>query len=69
MADKDYTVFDRVVRVKIDGWRALLAARERFRARRAGFACCFTSVAGRLETVGKPITLRPTPCWMPKWLA
>ncbi|MGB0515972.1 MAG: beta-ketoacyl synthase N-terminal-like domain-containing protein [Poseidonia sp.] len=53
VADKDYTVFDRVVRVKIDGWRALLAAVNASGRDVPDFACCFTSVAGRFGNGGQ----------------
>ena len=49
VADKSWEVFDRVVRVKIDGWRALIsAAGDHVR-----FACAFTSVAGRFGNGGQ----------------
>ena len=53
VADKDYPVFDRVVRVKIDGWRALLAAVNASGRDVPDFACCFTSVAGRFGNGGQ----------------
>jgi len=49
VADKSWEIFDRVVRVKIDGWRALIsAAGDHVR-----FACAFTSVAGRFGNGGQ----------------
>ena len=67
VADKAYDVFDRVVRVKVDGWRSLLGAVEASGRDVPAFACCFTSVAGRFGN-GKPITPQPTRFSMPKWL-
>ena len=51
--DKGYEVFDRVVRVKVDGWRALLAAVKASGRDSPSFACCFTSVAGRFGNGGQ----------------
>ena len=51
--DKDYDVFDRVVRVKVDGWRALLGAVQASGREHPEFACCFTSVAGRFGNGGQ----------------
>jgi hypothetical protein len=49
VADKSWEIFDRVVRVKVDGWRALIsAAGDHVR-----FACAFTSVAGRFGNGGQ----------------
>jgi 3-hydroxymyristoyl/3-hydroxydecanoyl-(acyl carrier protein) dehydratase len=49
VAEKSWEIFDRVVRVKVDGWRALIsAAGEHVR-----FACAFTSVAGRFGNGGQ----------------
>ena len=49
VGDKEWDMFDRIVRVKIDGWKAL--------AKSAGdslrFACAFTSVAGRFGNGGQ----------------
>ena len=49
VSDKSWSMFDLIVRVKIDGWKALTAA--------AGdslrFACAFTSVAGRFGNGGQ----------------
>ncbi len=53
VADKAYDVFDRVVRVKIDGWRALLSAVIASGREVPEFACCFTSVAGRFGNGGQ----------------
>jgi hypothetical protein len=49
VGDKDWDMFDRIVRVKIDGWKALASnAGESLR-----FACSFTSVAGRFGNGGQ----------------
>ncbi|RJU93470.1 MAG: acyltransferase domain-containing protein [Candidatus Poseidoniales archaeon] len=53
VADKAYDVFDRVVRVKIDGWRALMSAVHASGREAPDFACCFTSVAGRFGNGGQ----------------
>ena len=53
VGDKGYEVFDRVVRVKIDGWRALLGAVKASGPNVPAFACCFTSVAGRFGNGGQ----------------
>jgi len=53
VADKGYEVFDRVVRVKVDGWRALLSAVVASGPLLPEFACCFTSVAGRFGNGGQ----------------
>ena len=53
VADKGYEVFDRVVRVKVDGWRALLSAVVASGREVPEFACCFTSVAGRFGNGGQ----------------
>lgn len=53
VADKAYDVFDRVVRVKIDGWRALMSAVHASGRDVPDFACCFTSVAGRFGNGGQ----------------
>ena len=53
VSDKGYDVFDRVVRVKIDGWRALLGAVQASGLEAPAFACCFTSVAGRFGNGGQ----------------
>ena len=53
VGDKDYSTFDKVVRVKVDGWRALLAAVKASGADNPEFACCFTSVAGRFGNGGQ----------------
>ena len=53
VADKGYDVFDRVVRVKVDGWRALLGAVNASGLDVPEFACCFTSVAGRFGNGGQ----------------
>ncbi|MGB1420884.1 MAG: beta-ketoacyl synthase N-terminal-like domain-containing protein [Poseidonia sp.] len=51
--DKAYSTFDRVVRVKVDGWRALLGAVKASGLDAPHFACCFTSVAGRFGNGGQ----------------
>ena len=49
VGDKEWDMFDRIVRVKIDGWKALASnAGESLR-----FACSFTSVAGRFGNGGQ----------------
>ncbi len=49
VADKTWSMFDLIVRVKIDGWKALTnAAGDSLR-----FACAFTSVAGRFGNGGQ----------------
>ena len=53
VADKGYDVFDRVVRVKIDGWQSLLSAVKASGRDAPSFACCFTSVAGRFGNGGQ----------------
>ena len=51
--DKGHAVFDRVVRVKVDGWRSLMNAVNASGADYPMFACCFTSVAGRFGNGGQ----------------
>ena len=51
--DKSHDVFDRVVRVKVDGWRSLMAAVQSSGRDAPKFACCFTSVAGRFGNGGQ----------------
>ena len=53
VADKDYEIFDRVVRVKLDGWKSLMAAVEASGTKALKFAACFTSVAGRFGNGGQ----------------
>ncbi len=53
VGDKGYDVFDRVVRVKVDGWRALMGAVQASGRDVPEFACCFTSVAGRFGNGGQ----------------
>ena len=53
VADKDNQVFDNVVRVKVDGWQALIAAVEASQSDGLRFAACFTSVAGRFGNNGQ----------------
>lgn len=49
VADKTWSTFDLIVRVKVDGWKALTsAAGDSLR-----FACAFTSVAGRFGNGGQ----------------
>ena len=49
VGDKSWNTFDMVVRVKVDGWKALVStAGEDLR-----FACAFTSVAGRFGNGGQ----------------
>jgi len=49
VADKSWNIFDLIVRVKVDGWKALCAsASDSLR-----FACAFTSVAGRFGNGGQ----------------
>jgi len=52
VAAKDYNVFDKVIRVKIDGWQSLLAATESSGGE-LRFASCFTSVSGRFGNNGQ----------------
>ena len=53
VADKDYAIFDRVVRVKLDGWKSLIAAADASGTKSLKFAACFTSVAGRFGNGGQ----------------
>lgn len=53
VTDKSHEIFDRVVRVKIDGWRALLGAVRASGRDYPEFAACFTSVAGRFGNGGQ----------------
>ena len=53
VADKDYDVFDRVIRVKLDGWKSLMALVDASGAKSLRFAACFTSVAGRFGNGGQ----------------
>ena len=49
VADKTWSTFDLIVRVKIDGWKALTSCvTDSLR-----FACAFTSVAGRFGNGGQ----------------
>ena len=52
VASKDYNVFDKVIRVKIDGWQSLVSAMEASRGE-LRFASCFTSVSGRFGNNGQ----------------
>jgi acyl transferase domain-containing protein/acyl carrier protein len=51
--DKGHDVFDRVVRVKVDGWRSLMGAVTASGVEHPRFACSFTSVAGRFGNGGQ----------------
>ena len=51
--DKGHDVFDRVVRVKVDGWRSLMGAVKASGVEHPRFACSFTSVAGRFGNGGQ----------------
>ena len=53
VSDKSHDTFDRVVRVKVDGWQALMGAVKASGAEALDFACCFTSVAGRFGNAGQ----------------
>ncbi|HII17972.1 MAG TPA: KR domain-containing protein, partial [Candidatus Poseidoniaceae archaeon] len=53
VGDKTHEAFDRVVRVKVDGWAALMGAVEASGVRHPAFAACFTSVAGRFGNGGQ----------------
>ena len=53
VADKSNDIFNNVVRVKVDGWRALLGAVHASGSDNPRFACCFTSVAGRFGNGGQ----------------
>ncbi|MDC0341383.1 polyketide synthase dehydratase domain-containing protein, partial [Candidatus Poseidoniaceae archaeon] len=53
VADKSNEIFNNVVRVKVDGWRALLGAVHASGSENPRFACCFTSVAGRFGNGGQ----------------
>ena len=52
VASKDYSVFDKVIRVKIDGWQSLVIATEASGGE-LRFASCFTSVSGRFGNNGQ----------------
>ena len=51
--DKSHSIFDRVVRVKVDGWNALMASVRASGVDNPTFAACFTSVAGRFGNGGQ----------------
>ncbi len=53
VVDKSHQTFDNVVRVKVDGWRALLGAVHASGVDHPSIACCFTSVAGRFGNGGQ----------------
>jgi len=53
VADKEWDVFANVVRVKVDGWSALMAAAEASGSENLRSACAFTSVAGRFGNGGQ----------------
>ena len=52
VADKSWEIFDKVVRVKIDGWSALMKAVDSSKGE-LRFASVFTSVAGRFGNGGQ----------------
>ena len=53
VSDKSHDIFDRVVRVKIDGWNALMDCVRASGNDYPKFAACFTSVAGRFGNGGQ----------------
>jgi len=53
VADKSHDIFDRVVRVKVDGWSALMSCVHASGSANPKFAACFTSVAGRFGNGGQ----------------
>ena len=53
VADKSHEIFDRVVRVKLDGWNALMDCVRASGNDYPDFAACFTSVAGRFGNGGQ----------------
>ena len=53
VGDKDPEAFDRIVRVKVDGWTAMMQALQASGAEMPKFAACFTSVAGRFGNGGQ----------------
>lgn len=53
VSDKSHSIFDRVVRVKVDGWNALMASVRASGMETPNFAACFTSVAGRFGNGGQ----------------
>ncbi len=53
VVDKSHQTFDNVVRVKVDGWRAMLGAVHASGVEHPSIACCFTSVAGRFGNGGQ----------------
>ena len=53
VSDKSHEIFDRVVRVKIDGWNALMDCVRASGNDYPKFAACFTSVAGRFGNGGQ----------------
>ena len=53
VSDKSHDIFDRVVRVKVDGWNALMASVRASGMDNPTFAACFTSVAGRFGNGGQ----------------
>ena len=52
VTDKDWSMFDAVVRTKVDGWRNLISAAEQSGGT-VLHACAFTSVAGRFGNMGQ----------------
>ena len=53
VSDKSHDIFDRVVRVKVDVWNALMASVRASGMDNPTFAACFTSVAGRFGNGGQ----------------
>ncbi|MEC8735494.1 MAG: KR domain-containing protein, partial [Candidatus Thermoplasmatota archaeon] len=53
VADKKNEIFDLTIRIKVDGWKAMLAAVRASGEEELRFAACFTSVAGRFGNIGQ----------------
>ena len=53
VGDKNWDVFSSVIRVKVDGWKALVSAAESSGIEDLRVACSFTSVAGRFGNGGQ----------------
>ena len=53
VADKKNEIFDLTIRIKVDGWKAMLAAVRASGDEELRFAACFTSVAGRFGNIGQ----------------
>lgn len=53
VADKKNEIFDLTVRIKVDGWKAMLEAVKSSGDGDLRFAACFTSVAGRFGNIGQ----------------